>query len=132
MRATGRPSVPPERLWRVLLKVLYALRSERQLMEQLDYGLLFRWFMGLGIDDPVLDRTVFCIDPDRLLSETCAARFLRAGAGDCRKARLGVGRVFPRGRQPDRGVGLPIRTSCGRTAVVVLSNPEMSLKQGCE
>jgi transposase len=73
---TGRPSVPPERLLRaLLLQVLYSLRSERQLMEQLDYNLLFRWFVGLGIDDPVWDRTVFCVNRDRLLSEGAARDF---------------------------------------------------------
>lgn len=73
---TGRPSVAPERLLRaLLLQVLYTIRSERQLMEQLDYNLLFRWFVGLGIDDPVWDRTVFCINRDRLLSEAIAREF---------------------------------------------------------
>jgi transposase len=73
---TGRASVPPERLLRaLLLQVLYSLRSERQLMEQLDYNLLFRWFVGLGIDDPVWDRTVFCVNRDRLLSEGAARDF---------------------------------------------------------
>lgn len=57
---TGRPSVAPERLLRaLLLQVLYTVRSERQLMEQLDYNLLFRWFVGLGSDGPTWDRTVF-------------------------------------------------------------------------
>lgn len=66
---TGRPSVAPKKLLHALLfQVLYTSRSERQLMEQLDYNLLFRWFVGLGIDDPVWDRTVFCTNRDRLLS----------------------------------------------------------------
>jgi IS5 family transposase len=55
--------------------VLYTIRSERQLMEQLDYNLLYRWFVGLGIDDPVWDRTVFCANRDRLLSEGAARDF---------------------------------------------------------
>ena len=56
----GRPSIPPERLLRaLLLQALYTVRSERQLMEQLDYNLLFRWFVGLGIDDTVWDPTTF-------------------------------------------------------------------------
>lgn len=66
---TGRPSVPPERLLR---QVFSTLRSERQLMEQLDYNRLYRWFVGLGIDAPVGDRTVFCANRDRLLSEGAA------------------------------------------------------------
>src|SRR3974377_810829 len=57
----GRPSIPPERLLRaLLLQAFYTVRSERQLMEQLDYNLLFRWFVGLSTDDPVWDATVFC------------------------------------------------------------------------
>jgi transposase len=73
---TGRPSIAPEKLLRaLLLQVLYTIRSERQWVEQLDYNLLFRWFVGLGIDDPVWDRTVFCANRDRLLSETLARKF---------------------------------------------------------
>jgi transposase len=56
----GRPSIPPERLLRaLLLQVLYTIRSERLLMEQLDYNMLFRWFVGLNMDDPIWDPTVF-------------------------------------------------------------------------
>ncbi len=56
----GRPSIPPEKLLRaLLLQVLYTVRSERMLMEQLDYNLLFRWFVRLNLDDPVWDATVF-------------------------------------------------------------------------
>jgi transposase len=63
----GRPSIPPERLLRaLLLQAFYTVRSERQLMEQLDYNLLFRWFVGLSADDPVWDATVFCKNRDRL------------------------------------------------------------------
>ena len=65
---TGRPSIPPERLLRaLLLQVLYSIRSERMLMEQLDYNLLFRWFVGLTMDDPVWDATVFTKNRERLL-----------------------------------------------------------------
>ncbi len=72
----GRPSIPPERLlWALLLQALYTVRSERQLMEQLDYNLLFRWFVGLSIDDPVWDATVFCKNRDRLLNGEIAAKF---------------------------------------------------------
>src|ERR1700724_3517710 len=64
----GRPSVAPEKLLRaLLLQVLYTVRSERMLMEQLDYNLLFRWFVGLNIDDPVWDATVFTKNRERLL-----------------------------------------------------------------
>jgi transposase len=65
---TGRPSIPPERLIRaLLLQVLYTIRSERQLIEHLDYNILFRWFVGLGLDDPVWDATTFTKNRNRLL-----------------------------------------------------------------
>lgn len=73
---TGRPSIPPEHLLRaLLLQILFTLRSERQLMEQLDYNLLFRWFVGLGVDDAVWDRTVFSINRDRLLDSSLGREF---------------------------------------------------------
>lgn len=75
----GRPSIPPEKLLRaLLLQAFYSVRSERQLMEQLDYNLLFRWFVGLGVDDTVWDVTVFTKNRDRLLEGAIAAKFLRA------------------------------------------------------
>ena len=75
----GRPSIPPERLLRaLLLQAFYTVRSERQLMEQLDYNLLFRWFVGLSADDAVWDATVFCKNRDRLLDGDIAARFFVA------------------------------------------------------
>jgi transposase len=75
----GRPSIPPERLLRaLLLQAFYTVRSERQLMEQLDYNLLFRWFVGLSTDDPVWDATVFCKNRDRLLTGDIACKFLTA------------------------------------------------------
>lgn len=73
----GRRSIPPERLLRaLLLQVFYTVRSERQLMEQLDYNLLFRWFVGLSTDDPVWDATVFCKNRDRLLDGDIAGQVL--------------------------------------------------------
>lgn len=73
----GRPSIPPEKLLRAqLLQVLYTVRSERQLMEQLDYNLLFRWFVGLNMDDPVWDATVFTKNRQRLLDGEIAGAFL--------------------------------------------------------
>ena len=75
----GRPSIPPEKLLRaLLLQALYTIRSERQLMEQLDYNLLFRWFVGLGIDDPVWVPTTFTQNRDRLLNGDIAAAFFQA------------------------------------------------------
>jgi transposase len=73
----GRPSIPPERLLRaLLLQAFYTIRSERQLMEQLDYNLLYRWFVGLGVDDPVWVPTVFTKNRDRLLEADVARKFL--------------------------------------------------------
>ena len=83
--STGRPSIPPERLLRaLLLQVLYSIRSERLLMEQLEYNLLFRWFVGLGVDDPVWVPTVFTKNRDRLLEGDVAEAFFEAVLGQGR------------------------------------------------
>ena len=75
---TGRPSIAPEKLLRaLLLQVLYSIRSERLLMEQLDYNLLFRWFVGLDLDAPVWDVTVFTKNRDRLLEGDVATAFFK-------------------------------------------------------
>ncbi len=75
----GRPSIAPEKLLRAsLLQAFFSVRSERQLMEQLDFNLLFRWFVGLGVDDPVWDATVFTKNRDRLLDAEVAAKFMAA------------------------------------------------------
>src|SRR5947207_841628 len=79
----GRESIPPERLLRaLLLQAFYSIRSERQLVERIDHDLLFRWFVGLGIEDPVWDATTFTKNRDRLLEGDVAAQFL--AAGECR------------------------------------------------
>src|SRR3984893_13982074 len=86
---TGRQSVAPERLLRAsLLQAFYSVRSERQLMEQIDYNLLFRWFVGLGIDDAVWDHSTFSKNRDRLLDGEIAARFLTAVLAQPRIKRL--------------------------------------------
>ena len=73
----GRPSIPPEYLLRAtLLQAFFTVRSERQLMEQIDYNLLFRWFVGLSIDDAVWDATIFTKNRDRLLEADVAREFL--------------------------------------------------------
>ena len=73
---TGRPSIPPEKLLRaLLLQVLYSIRSERQLMEQLDYNLLYRWFVGLSMDDAIWDATTFTKNRERLLQGDVARAF---------------------------------------------------------
>ena len=75
----GRPSIPPERLIRAsLIQILFSVRSERQLMEQMQYNLLFRWFVGLGIDDPVWVPTVFTKNRDRLLTTDMSRKLLAA------------------------------------------------------
>jgi transposase len=72
----GRPSIPPEKLLRaLLLQILYTIRSERLLMEQLDYNLLFRWFVGLSMDDKVWDHSVFSKNQERFLDSDLAAAF---------------------------------------------------------
>ena len=72
----GRRSIPPEKLLRaLLLQVLYTVRSERMLMEQLEYNLLFRWFVGLNMDEPVWDVTVFTKNRERLLKADIAKKF---------------------------------------------------------
>jgi transposase len=74
----GRPSIPPERLLRAqLLQIFYSIRSERLLMEQLDYNLLFRWFVGMDMDEPIWDPTVFSKNRDRLLNQEIARSFFR-------------------------------------------------------
>ena len=94
----GRPSIAPEKLLRaLLLQAFYSVRSERQLMEQLDYNLLFRWFVGLGVDDPVWDVTVFTKNRDRLLE------------GDDR------GQVSARRARSAQGQGAACRTSTSRS-----------------
>ena len=87
--ALGRPSIPPERLLRaMLLQAFSSIRSERQLMERLDHDLLFRWFVGLGIDDVAWDQTSFGKNRDRLLAGDVAARFLAELLADAKVKRL--------------------------------------------
>ena len=87
----GRPSIPPEKLISgdaACLQVFYSIRSERQLMERLEFDLLFRWFVGLGIDDAVWDHSVFSKNRDRLLDGDIAAKFLSAVLAQPRVKRL--------------------------------------------
>src|SRR5437868_2754216 len=81
--ATGRPSIPPEKLLRaLLLQAFFTVRSERQLMQQITYNMLFRWFIGLAMDAPVWDVTVFTKNRDRLMEGDIARRFLAAILAD--------------------------------------------------
>jgi len=74
---TGRPSIPPEKLLRaLLLQMLYSIRSERLLMEEIDYSILFRWFVGMNLDDKVWDPTTFTKNRERLLDADVARQFL--------------------------------------------------------
>jgi transposase len=86
---TGRPSISPEKFLRaLLLQVLYSIRSERLLMEQLDYNLLFRWFVGLDLDVPVWDVTVFTKNQDRLLAGEVATAFFQQVLAQAKAQRL--------------------------------------------
>jgi transposase len=85
----GRPSIPPERLVRAsTLQILYSIRSERLLCEQLDYNLLFRWFVGLSIDEPIWDHSTFTKNRDRLIEAKVARKLLRRIVRKARDARL--------------------------------------------
>lgn len=85
----GRPSIAPEKLLRaMLLQAFFSIRSERQLMERLEFDLLFRWFVGLGIDDAVWDHSTFSKNRDRLLEGDIAAKFLSAVLAQPRVKRL--------------------------------------------
>jgi transposase len=85
----GRPSIPPEKLLRaMLLQAFYSIRSERQLMERLEFDLLFRWFVGIGIDDAAWDHSTFSKNRDRLLDGDIAAKFLAAVLSQPRVKRL--------------------------------------------
>jgi len=87
--STGRPSIPPEMLLRAtLLQAFYSIRSERQLMERLEFDLLFRWFVGLSPDEPAWDHSVFSKNRDRLLAGEIATRFLAAVLARPRVKRL--------------------------------------------
>src|SRR5207253_4142752 len=85
----GRPSIPPEQLLRaLLLQVFYTVRSERLLMEQLDYNLLFRWFVGLSMDDEVWDASTFSKNRERLLEGDIADAFFHGVLGEARAGEL--------------------------------------------
>src|ERR1700683_726194 len=86
---TGRPSIAPEKLLRaLLLQALYSVRSERMLMEQLNYNVLFRWFVGLNMDDPIWDVTVFTKNRQRLLAGDTADVFFAAVLKQARQRNL--------------------------------------------
>src|SRR5215213_8813454 len=85
----GRPSIPPEQLLRaLLLQMLYSIRSERLLVEELDYSVLYRWFVGLSMDDPIWDSTTFTKNRDRLLAGDIAAAFFAEVLAEAKTAGL--------------------------------------------
>jgi transposase len=116
----GRESIPPERLLRAfLLQAFYSIRSERQLVERIEFDLLFRWFVGLGVDDPGWDATTFTKNRDRLLAGEVAVKFLAAVVAHARVKRLLSNEHFsvdgtlieawssPKSFQPKDGSGSP-------------------------
>ena len=101
---SGRPSIAPEYVLRaLLLQAFYSVRSERQLVEQLDYNLLFRWFVGLGMDDAVWNHAVFSKNRDRLLNSEVAQQFFTAVN---EQARPFMSDDHHRGWHADPGMGL--------------------------
>src|SRR5882757_4833460 len=125
----GRASIPPERLVRaLLLQAFYSIRSERQLVERIEYDLLFRWFVGLGIDEVVWDATTFTKNRDRLLDGDVAAKFLSAVLSQTRVKRLLSSEHFsvdgtlieawasPKSFRPRDGSGEPPAPSGGRNS----------------
>src|SRR5256885_5117612 len=103
----GRPSIAPEKLLRAsLLQAFYSIRSERQLMERLEFDLLFRWFVGLGIDDPAWDHSVFSKNRDRLLDGAIRDEVLGRPAGPAPGEEAVVDGALLGGRHTDRGLGL--------------------------
>jgi hypothetical protein len=101
----GRPSIPPEQLLRAqLLQMLYSVRSERLLMEEMDYNILFRWFVGLNLDDPVWDATVYQ-EPRPIAGGRSGQGISVAGGGTGARERMDFGRAFQRGRHAAGSVG---------------------------
>ena len=104
---TGRPSIPPEKLLRaLLLQALFTVRSERQLMQQITYNMLFRWFVGLAMDAPVWDVTVFTKNRDRPAGRRHRTRFPDGDPGRSAGEAAALGRAFLGRRNVDRGVGV--------------------------
>ena len=104
----GRPSIPPEQLLRaLLLQSLYTVRSERLLMEEIDYSVLYRWFIGLGMDDPIWSPTTFSKNRDRLLAERYRRGVLRRGGRPGAGRGPALRRAFHGGRHVVGGVGRP-------------------------
>ena len=135
--STGRPSIAPEKLLRaLLLQALYGKRSERLLMEELDYSLLFRWFVGLTMDEDVWDATVFSKNRDRLIEGEIAAGFFAAVRGQLESSGLLSDEHFtvdgtmleawanrrsfhPKPEPPERGAGTEANVCCATPMKVI-------------
>ena len=105
--AIGRPSIPPERLLKAsLLMALYTVRSERLFCEQLDYNLLFRWFLDMEMDEASFDHSSFSPIASGCLAHEVAGEFFRGVVEQARALKLLSERALHGGRDPDRGVGL--------------------------
>src|SRR5207237_1510005 len=106
--SAGRPSIPPEKLLRAqLLQMLYSIRSERLLMEEIDYSMLFRWFVGLNLDEEVWDATTFTKNRDRLLEAEVAKEFLAQVVAQARRKGLTSAEHFTvDGTLPDGWAGV--------------------------
>ena len=103
---TGRPSIPPEQLLRaLLLQMLYSIRSERLLVEELDYSVLYRWFVGLSLDDPIWDATTFTKNRDRLSHGDIADAFFAEVLAAITRGRPPLGRALHGGWHAAGGVG---------------------------
>ena len=149
--STGRPSIAPEKLLRaLLLQALYGKRSERLLMEELDYSLLFRWFVGLAMDDEVWDATVFSKNRDRLIEGEIAAGFFAAVRGQLESSGLLSDEHFtvdgtmleawanrrsfhPKPEPPERGQRARRQNVCCATPMKVMrgTDPEARLYRKC-
>ena len=104
--AVGRPSIPPERLLKAsLLMALYTVRSERLLCEQLEYNLLFRWFLDMELDEPSFDHSSFTTNRERLLEHEVAGEFFPWSGRAGTSAQTAFQRAFHGRRNSDRGMG---------------------------
>ena len=141
----GRPSIAPEKLLRALVvQMLYSVRSERLLMEEMDYNILFRWFVGLNLDDEVWDATTFTKNRERLLEADVAKRFLAAVVERAREKGFvsdstsrWTGRCWRRGRVPshERDPARSAEPWCGspklgRVSVTFTRQPRFNRSRG--
>jgi len=123
----GRPSIPPEKLLRaMLLQAFYSIRSERQLMERLEFDLLFRWFVGVGVDDAAWDHSTFSKNRERLLEGDVAAKLLSAVLAQGRRRRRGLSRPEALERDAcfdDRSGSAPLSQRTGQGGEALLHRP---------